>query len=369
MKWTPTADHYIVANYGIKEVWEIAEHFGVNEASVMSRAGKLGLRATVNGKSANRIEDDIGLQDDIRDMASEGYTKEEIVDELQLSQATYNKICKAADVRPITEKQKEHAAREVVIKDLHADGLSVDEIMEKLELTSRSTVYGVMKDAGLAPNTSGKKRGPSRPFTAEEDATLLRMRAEGYNGQAVADALGRTRGKCYQRASDLKLGRRGHTDPPMKPKGTLWTEEEDKLVEKLYQTDLSHETIGKRIGRTKQAVQKRRERLGWAPIRLEAAAWTKKQEATLRKLNKQGLSHKEVGEEIGRTVNSVQRRITKLGLTGNIPLGWSDTEDKLIAKYSKQNFSSVEITALLNNGRSRGAVQKRVTLLRKRAKK
>ena len=98
-------------------------------------------------------------------------------------------------------------------------------------------------------------RAHNAPWTALEDAQLQIMVGRKTYPE-MAEALTRTSAAIKRRIYDLCLDGR-----PKRTKARRWTGEETDTLIKLYESGLSHDAIGKRLGRSGGAVRARFERM------------------------------------------------------------------------------------------------------------
>jgi hypothetical protein len=94
---------------------------------------------------------------------------------------------------------------------------------------------------------------PVDKYTPEEDAILLRMRADGIEVQAIATQLGRTYTSVVNRYRAIKNGRR-YKSP--------WTAENDARLRVLVSTGSAYKDVAKAMGISRNAVIGRCHRLG-----------------------------------------------------------------------------------------------------------
>jgi len=99
-------------------------------------------------------------------------------------------------------------------------------------------------------------------------------------------------------------------------KNKPWTKEEEAKFEELYKSNMSWSDMATELGRSVAALKSRRyDSLQYfekyAANRTDSFKpniWTEEDDQQLLKMKKQGLTHKTIGERIGRTTDAVLNR-------------------------------------------------------------
>ena len=149
------------------------------------------------------------------------------------------------------------------------------------------------------------------PWTKEEDAELMRLRAMGLTwGQCAKKLETRTPGACASRATTLKSAAMR-----VCKKASFWSPEEDKKLAELWHV-LSVPEISERLHRTVKGVYRRANRLGLTSgERQEKRHWTPQDDAVLKQ-NLGTMTYAEIGVLLNRTDKSVKARALALQLRG-----------------------------------------------------
>lgn len=98
-------------------------------------------------------------------------------------------------------------------------------------------------------------RPHNQAWSAQEDAMLRRLVAKHTYAQ-LSELLNRTHGAIKKRLSDLKIQER-----PIRTVSRKWTDWERATLLQLYESGLSHDAIGRQLGRTGGSVRAMHERL------------------------------------------------------------------------------------------------------------
>lgn len=98
-------------------------------------------------------------------------------------------------------------------------------------------------------------RPHNQAWSAQEDAQLRQLVAKCTYAQ-LSEMLNRTHGAIKKRLSDL-----GIVERPIRTASRKWTEAEWQTLLKLYEQGLSHDAIGRQLGRTGGSVRAMHERL------------------------------------------------------------------------------------------------------------
>ena len=97
---------------------------------------------------------------------------------------------------------------------------------------------------------------------------------------------------------------------------TVWTPDMDARLTKMLAEGVTSTRIGQIMGFSRSAIMGRATRMGmpFKNNRPNGKAWTPALDAQVAKLVAQGLTLTEVGEEIGRSRDSIKARINKLAM-------------------------------------------------------
>lgn len=108
--------------------------------------------------------------------------------------------------------------------------------------------------------TTDRPKHPSmRPWSAVDDDALRAMFAAGMSDDDMATALRRTVQSIGQRRSSLRLLRKQR--PEYLPEGGLWSAEDDRILEWMFEHGWTDSRIGEAMDRTACAVKDRRQTL------------------------------------------------------------------------------------------------------------
>ncbi len=98
-----------------------------------------------------------------------------------------------------------------------------------------------------------------------------------------------------------------------------WTESEKELVKEHYGKPGGPDLLARRLQRSRSAVMHMASELGAAraPIRIDV--WKAEEEAKLKELAEAGLSRSAISKALGRSMQAVKNRLSKLGLSSRNP--------------------------------------------------
>lgn len=164
-----------------------------------------------------------------------------------------------------------------------------------------------------------------------------------------ANMLGRTEAAVFARAVILGL-----TKPMVR-----WTHEQEEYLIEHYQTNAAQKCADI-LGKTKNAVQGKAGTLGLTRIKVD---WTHEQDEYLAEHYLTD-GAKKCAEALGRTYSSIQNRVRKLGLTTQrrrrIIIDWLPEHEEYLVEHFQTDGAQKCADAL---GRTIGSVQRRASLL------
>jgi len=196
--------------------------------------------------------------------------------------------------------------------------------------------------AGICGMAHRLKLRKLSPWTKKHDAFLRRFHTKK-SYDKIASALNRTADSVLWRAKKLGITTKvPHAVRPSVP----WIKKEYDLFIKHYPTTTAKE-LGKRIGRSKGAIDARARVLGIKKY-TEERNWTKQQDKIIRKYYKK-MRYKDLAVKLGRSCEAVQSRISKLGLMKN---GWTDKNIRLLKREFLKGTSMLRTAKLLGKGKS-----------------
>jgi hypothetical protein len=140
-----------------------------------------------------------------------------------------------------------------------------------------------------------------------------------------------------------------------------WTPSEDELLLDLYAAGVPRDELGRRLGRTIDAVDARRRLLDRPARSRSPRPWSETEERFLRAAADAGVPGGEIARRLGRTPAAVRRRRELLGATRPRPRRYTPAEDALIAAAVAGGASLAPLAERL--GRSEGAVRLRARSL------
>lgn len=106
-------------------------------------------------------------------------------------------------------------------------------------------------------------------------------------------------------------------EPKKKPQGKPWSERETDYLRKAYALGQTDTEIAAELGRTKNSVYTKRFTLGLLP-ETRPARWRRNEDSKLKKYYNDGLSYYEIGQLLGRSVESVSGRLSRLRKEGKV---------------------------------------------------
>jgi hypothetical protein len=198
-----------------------------------------------------------------------------------------------------------------------------------------------------ASNLGMSRYADARPWTAADDRRLRRLKREAAPPGEMARALRRTKNDVVERMRELGLAR---TMPG-------WTEAEDDALRSMIGS-VDRDEIAARLGRTRNAVNARVVTLGIAPPR--SRPWTARESATLCRLYGT-MPVAEVAKRLDRSVDAVSSRAAVLDLRSYVHSSWTDDEDNALRRLYLERRGYGEIAQLL--GRSENSIEGRIRRL------
>ena len=315
--WTQEEYKYLMQNYHIKTVKEIAEYLGRTEAACATMARNLG----ITGRT------DLWTQEEYEYLRQNYGTKslEEIAEYLGRpkcscnSKASYLGITKKKILW--TEEEDEYLRQNYGTK-------SLEEIAEYL---------GRSKNAchSRAKNMLGIDKEYMKPWT-QEDNEYLRQNYLTKTLKEIAEYLGRTEAACVARAGKLGIVK----------KSAQWTQEEDEFLKQNYATK-SVKEIAEYLRRTEAACRLRANSiLGLNKKRIRS--WTQEEYKYLMQ-NYHIKTVKEIAEHLGRPQRSCLTIASALCIT-KTSTPWTQEEDDFL----RQNYGTKSLKEIAKDlGRSK----------------
>jgi len=98
-------------------------------------------------------------------------------------------------------------------------------------------------------------------------------------------------------------------------KRRVFTAEEDETIRTLVGLGTPLDEIGGRLGLGRTIITRRAVEIGCYVRHQPAASWSPEEDETIRRMLAVGLTYVAVGAAMGRSVDSVQRRASRLGVT------------------------------------------------------
>ena len=105
-----------------------------------------------------------------------------------------------------------------------------------------------------------------------------------------------------------------------KAKSRGYTPEQEQLIIELYKQGMTYADIGKTVGKSKTAMKQKLDKLRKeqnfrreSRLRQEYTYYTAAQDAVIREMRAQGKSYKAIGEQIGKSKESVRKRYNMIG--------------------------------------------------------
>lgn len=90
-----------------------------------------------------------------------------------------------------------------------------------------------------------------------------------------------------------------------------WTRKEDATLKKMVKENYSDQEIAEHLGRTKSAVTAHRNSIGVK----SKTIWTKKEDVILKRMTRQGASLSEISDVLGRTPAAIAFRRSQMGIS------------------------------------------------------
>ena len=137
-----------------------------------------------------------------------------------------------------------------------------------------------------------------------------------------------------------------------------WTEADITQLKRLVGEGKPNREIAHTLGRTLDSINIRKSKLGICSRKTQD--WTKAETTRLTELLRQGKSGYEIADALGRTYKSVGSKKQELGITNPNPYEiWSEWELHRLRRYCKRGYSLDRIWAYYPN-RTRCSVENRV---------
>jgi DNA-binding CsgD family transcriptional regulator len=188
----------------------------------------------------------------------------------------------------------------------------------------------------------------SHLWTADDDRLLRSLYEAGETMRAIASRLGRTPDAVDAHRRALGIPHRGR---PMRP----WAPAEDAFLVAATKAGVPASEIGRRLGRTSDAVRRRREICGIT--RPRHRPYTPDDDALLRAGLRAGLTWSELASRLGRTGGALRLRAQKLDLIDPAPRRrWTRAEDDLLRFGYRSGWSGAGIHARLLPERTASAI-------------
>lgn len=112
--------------------------------------------------------------------------------------------------------------------------------------------------ADVAEDARACKEGNYRPWTAEEEETLVSMRAAGVEYAKIGEVLNRTTDACLCKHDKLVVR--------IKRPSRTWTAQEEEALIDMWAEGVSYEDIGKVLDRTSIACQRKMSEINQRPV-------------------------------------------------------------------------------------------------------
>lgn len=139
-----------------------------------------------------------------------------------------------------------------------------------------------------------------------------------------------------------------------------WTISEDQELRRLYPDGVPIAEIGRRLGRSEEAVSERRRSLGMAP-RPRSRPWSEREDRLLRAAVSSGIPAQALAGTLGRSPEQVRRRRRALVGPATRPRAYTPADDAAIRDAWD---ADADVTALARAlGRSPGSLRSRATKL------
>jgi hypothetical protein len=149
-----------------------------------------------------------------------------------------------------------------------------------------------------------KKRTNNWVRWSEEELRLVKELYPIGKGKQIAEKTGRTLQAVKQKAYALGLGTR---------RNRRWSASEIKILKRLYPIEIA-KNIADKLGRSEDTVRMKARSIGVGKIE-PRLPWSKQEDALLRKLYPNLKNTRaDIAEQIGRSINAVALRASRLGL-------------------------------------------------------
>ncbi len=327
--WTADDDEYVRSHYDTLPVAEIARHLGRTANSVMTRAREeLDIARRVKPITPEVVA---------RIMESVGRVAiTTIVAELGIGADRIMKVAHKHGYRPRGQwwKKQWSAKEDAILRKHYATTRGVD-LARRLGCT-HSMIENRARVLGLPLK---KKQGRSKTRWSRADDALLRKLYDHRSTKELALRFNCTAREIEARRRHLRLRRPDTISVPRR-----WSEAEDALLRELAgSTD--RKEIAQRLGRSRQAVTDRADRLGVMCGDDKLRRWQPEEDNILRSLWKQA-SVAELAAQLGRTVLGVRHRLQKLDLverrSTQTPKAWTEEDSQaLVTLYGKMPYEEI----------------------------
>lgn len=189
-------------------------------------------------------------------------------------------------------------------------------------------------------------------WTDQDDQALRRLWSDlSLSLHAIGAQLGRSRNAVHSRAGKLGL--------PSRSAWTRWTDEDDARLRALYAEGLKGSEIAYRLGRSLNSVQQRLSALG---VATRQKRWTEGEIERARRLKREGVHLREIARRLGRDKREVSRQTRGI----RARRVWSEQDDATLLALA-HSLDEAELGELL--GRTRRAVRGRLDVLRARQRR
>lgn len=203
-------------------------------------------------------------------------------------------------------------------------------------------------------------------WTAGEDATLVRLRAEGQSARQIGQVLGRTHRAVHTRADKLLAVAPNPSgsvaaQPPhgetMDAQGRrAWTPEDDVRLAALRTQGMEDAAIGAALGRTTSAVTKRvcslRARGDDIPSRKRPSQWTPERVAEARAMRTEGLTPNQIAHRLGTDAATVGRALRSPETTEDSP-GEGVRVGRTVPDHTRTALALADARAALTRAQAR----------------
>lgn len=93
-----------------------------------------------------------------------------------------------------------------------------------------------------------------------------------------------------------------------------WTEQRLAKLKRMHAEGKSYSEMGAELGCSRNAISGKAWRFGLRRLSYDVGRWTPEEDVKLRRLYASGITHKKIGEALGRSKWGIEHRINKLGL-------------------------------------------------------